>query len=78
MQLQTGNHQINKGWAELPQGSLDSPQTLVLAFGAKSFETAPAPFEALAAAFPNSAVTEIGHAMERSLSSEVPFTVFFY
>lgn len=56
MQLQSGNFQASKGWAALPPGDMDSAQTLVLAFGAKSFETAPAPFESLASAFPNSII----------------------
>jgi len=56
MRLQARNYQLNKGWGTPPPGDLDSPQTLVLAFGAKSFETAPAPFESLAAAFPHSII----------------------
>ena len=56
MQLQSARYQPNKGWAEPPPAALDSPQTLVLAFAAKSFETATAPFAALAAAFPHSVI----------------------
>ena len=56
MQTQSASFQLNKGWTVPPPGDLDSPQTLVLAFGAKSFEAAPAPFEGLAAAFPQSII----------------------
>lgn len=56
MQMQTGSYHKASGWAALPAGDLDSPQTLILAFGAKGFESAPAPFEALAAAFPHSII----------------------
>ncbi len=69
MQIQSGNYYVNKGWAALPSGHLDSPQTLVLAFGAKSFETAPLPFEALARAYPNSIIAGCSTAGEIAGSS---------
>lgn len=56
MQSRSASYQMNKGWVAPLPGELDSEQTLVLAFGAKSFETAPAPFESLAAAFPQSII----------------------
>ncbi len=56
MHTQSASFQMNEGWTVPPPGELDGPQTLVLAFGAKSFETAPAPFASLAAAFPRSII----------------------
>lgn len=56
MQIFSSSFQLDKGWAAPLPGDLDSPQTLVLAFGAKAFETTPALFESLAAAFPNAVV----------------------
>ncbi len=56
MQLHSSSFQLDKGWAAPLPAGLDSPQTLVLAFGAKAFETTPALFESLAAAFPNAVI----------------------
>ena len=56
MQLQTGTYHGTKGWNAAMPTNLDSPQTLILAFGAKAYETNPHPFEALADAFPQSII----------------------
>lgn len=56
MQIETANYQTSRGWIGAMPAALDSAQTLVIAFGAKSFETAPAPFESLAVAFPHSVI----------------------
>jgi FIST N domain len=56
MQIHSSRFQLDKGWAAPLPGGLDSPQTLVPALGAKAFETAPALFESLAAAFPNAVI----------------------
>ena len=56
MQVTTANYQTCQGWIGAMPAALDSQQTRVIAFGAKSLETAPAPFESLAAAFPHSVI----------------------
>lgn len=56
MQVKTANYQLRKGWEAALPAALDSTSTLVLAFGAKAFETASAPFDALAQAFPQSVI----------------------
>lgn len=56
MQSLTGNYHRNGGWAAPLPTDLDSPQTLILAFGAKSFENNAEPFAALAGAFPRSII----------------------
>ena len=38
MQVHSGNFQLNSGWSEPHPVALDSPQTLILVFGAKAFE----------------------------------------
>ena len=54
MHIKTLTHRQGEGWlAPLPT-DMDSPNTLVLAFGASAYADAPAPFAELAAAFPRS------------------------
>lgn len=56
MQTFTATYRAAAGWsAPLPTG-LDSPATLVLAFAAPAFRADPAPFQALAEAFPQSLI----------------------
>jgi hypothetical protein len=54
MKLQHFTYTENLGWNPPLSGSLDSPRTLVLVFAAPKFVGNPAPFEALATAFPHS------------------------
>ena len=56
MQVHSGNFQLNSGWSEPHPVALDSPQTLILVFGAKAFENNTAPFEGLRGAFPQSVI----------------------
>lgn len=56
MQLHSGNFHLNSGWSAPHPVELDSPQTLILVFGAKAFENTAAPFEALKTAFPQSVI----------------------
>ena len=54
MQLKTLTHRQGTGWlSPLPAG-MDSPRTLLLAFGASAYADDPVPFAELAAAFPRS------------------------
>ena len=53
MQLKTLSYRKTTGWqSEIPAG-MNSPRTLVLAFGASELADDPAPFNDLAAAFPD-------------------------
>lgn len=54
MQLKTLTHRQGEGWLAPLPSDMDSPSTLVLAFGASAYAAAPAPFAELAAAFPRS------------------------
>jgi len=54
MQLKTVRFRRSGGWSEPLPAPLDSARTLVLVFAAPEFHDDPAPFETLAAAFPNS------------------------
>lgn len=56
MKTQVLNHRPEVGWSAPLPTEMDSPQTLVLAFGASSFADHPAPFEALRAAFPQAVI----------------------
>jgi hypothetical protein len=53
MELMTLSYTASRGWSQ-PLPSLDSPQTLVLAFAAPEYMERPAPLAELASAFPNS------------------------
>src|SRR5688572_17779772 len=52
MQLETFNYSADRRWSVQPMPALDSPQTLVLVFGATGFIDNPAPFQELRAAYP--------------------------
>lgn len=52
MHLETLTYDPARGWSTDPLPLLDSEQTLVLVFGARSFGTAPAPILDLVAAYP--------------------------
>lgn len=54
MQLQLFNYKTDTGWSVAPFPSLDSPQTLVLVFGATSYLDNPAPLQQLIDAYPQS------------------------
>jgi hypothetical protein len=54
MKLQHFTYTESLGWNPPLSGSLDSPRTLVLVFAAPKFADSPAPFAALAGAFPHS------------------------
>ena len=54
MRLKNLSYTAGSGWSTALPGSMDSPQTLVLAFAAPQFVADTAPFAALAAAFPQS------------------------
>jgi hypothetical protein len=54
MQLEKLVYRPQAGWSGTLPSTLDSAQTLVLAFAAPQFVADPAPFDALAAAFPQS------------------------
>jgi hypothetical protein len=54
MQLETVQYHLGSGWSGPLPVALDSPSTLVLAFGARRLADDPAPFKALIDAFPNS------------------------
>lgn len=54
MLLKTLTHRHGKGWLAPLPGELDSPNTLVLAFGASGYAQHPAALQELAAAFPQS------------------------
>lgn len=54
MRLKTLNHARDKGWLTPLPVELDSPQTLVLAFGAADYAERPQAFAELAAALPRS------------------------
>lgn len=56
MHVKTASYERAKGWQCALPADLDSANTLVLAFGAKPFETTTAPFEALVTAFPQSVI----------------------
>lgn len=56
MQIHSGSFHPNSGWSAAHPVELDSPQTLILVFGAKAFENTAAPFEALKSAFPQSRI----------------------
>lgn len=56
MRLTAGNFNAATGWSSPHAVELDSPQTLILVFGAKSFETNATPFESLTAAYPQSLI----------------------
>jgi len=53
MRLKTLRYQKDAGWLDPLPSELNSPSTLVLAFGASEFADAPAPFAQLAAALPD-------------------------
>ena len=54
MQLQSLAYRSRSGWSAALPAALDGPDTLVLVFGAPSFEHEPAALQQLAAAFPRS------------------------
>ena len=54
MLLKTLTHRHGEGWLAPLPGELDSPNTLVLAFGASGYAQHPAALQELAAAFPQS------------------------
>jgi hypothetical protein len=54
MKVATVNYAAPRGWNATLPVTLDSPQTLVLAFAAPEFGQRPAPFDELVAAFPRS------------------------
>lgn len=54
MQISKLNYRPATGWNQPLPAAMDGPQTLVLAFAASGFANDAAPFEALAAALPNS------------------------
>ncbi|MEO6711527.1 MAG: FIST N-terminal domain-containing protein [Planctomycetota bacterium] len=56
MKLETLTYSATAGWSARPFPSLDSPTTLVIAFGASSFASNPAPIRELKAAYPKSSV----------------------
>src|SRR5688500_8236940 len=53
MQIQTVSYARERGWSEDIDRSMDSPHTLVIAFGASSFADDPRPFQQLRQALPN-------------------------
>lgn len=53
MQLQTISYTVGDGWSEPIDAGKDSPQTLVIVFGASRFATDPKPFADLRAALPS-------------------------
>jgi len=54
MKLETLNHSPKSGWSSKPFPQLDSPQTLVIAFGAPELFDNPAPLRELRDAYPTS------------------------
>jgi hypothetical protein len=56
MKLETFNHSSESGWSVKPFPPLDSPQTLVIAFGAPQFIDNPEPLRELRDAYPSSHV----------------------
>ncbi len=56
MKLETLSYQADQGWSTGDFPSLDSPQTLVVAFGASCYAQNQAPLEALRAAYPQACV----------------------
>ena len=56
MHSSTTSYTPSQGWARPLPSALDSPQTLVLAFGASRYADDPAPFQALRAALPQSVI----------------------
>ena len=56
LQLGTLEYQPRKGWTAAFPTELDSPRSLVLAFGSSAFLDEPGPLRELSQAFPNACV----------------------
>ncbi len=54
MELVTNSHDQNSGWRQRLRADLDSPSTLVIAFGATELVDRPAALDELRAAYPRS------------------------
>ena len=64
MQIETFTHRLGAGWSSPLRAELDSPRTLVVAFGAAEYADEPQALAELAAAFPQSAVVGCSSAGE--------------
>jgi hypothetical protein len=64
MQIETFTHGLASGWSGTLPSRLDSPRTLVVAFGAPGYANAPQAIAELAAAFPSSALVGCSSAGE--------------
>ena len=73
MQVKTFFFNRNIGWADSLPADLDSPQTLVVMFGAASFYDAPEPINELVGRFPNSKIigcSTAGEILGRAVNDE--------
>ena len=64
MQIETFTHRLGAGWSRRLPAQLDSPRTLVVAFGAAAYADEPQALAELASAFPRSAVVGCSSAGE--------------